>query len=534
MKMMIGTMMTRKRARLAKVQNNNVTKPDNNLQAGARSTNSTELNYRSVNTLDPSRLASAFALADQGYITDQAALFELVEEQDAHIFGELGKRRRAITGLGYQLHPHKDANQSELDRTEELKDMLEDIPKFEDAQYDLTDAVGKGLSALEIDWKTGSTWLPRNLFWVPQRAFQIKRETGEIQYVKNGIPEALRPWGWVIHEHRAKSGYLEQAALFRVLAWTYAYKAYNQRDMQRFLEVYGIPLRLGKYPSGIGKQQRDELLRAVRNIGNDGAGVVPSNMTIDFIEAKARGNIDDFLKTIQYWEEKQSKAILGGELDGKTTSEARIMIYDKVRREILLHDVRQLEPTLNEQIVRPIALLNGMFADGKIPVLKYDTAESVDQKKMVDVLEKASDMGMEIDIDYAHTVLQIPRAEKNAKLLGKAKSAEPVDAELIDEDKPKGELQDALTRLVALAKKNGQEADVTAAYSAQLAALGAVHEQSLVQKIANIIDENGDFDDAIEAIEALGLNFNVPELAETIALGMAAAHLAGRASVPTE
>lgn len=485
----------------------------------ARSTSSTTLNYLSVNTLDPSRLASAFAAADQGFITEQASLYELVEEQDPHIFSKLAMRRRAVTGLGWQLHPLEDANQSELDRTEELSDILTNIPRFEDAQYDLTDGIGKGLAALEIDWQTGSEWTPRGLNFVPQRMFQTDRNTGALMYVKMGMPEPLREWGWVVHEHRAKSGYIEQAALFRVLAWTYAYKAYNIRDMQRFLEVYGLPLRLGKYPAGIGKEQRDQLLRAVRNIGNDGAGVVPSTMSIDFITASSTGNVQDFLNATAYWEEKQSQAILGGELDGKTKSEARIMIYDKVRREILLHDVRQIAPTVNNQLVRPIALINGMFPVDRIPVFRYDTEESVDQGKMVKVLNDGAAMGMEIDVEYAHKVTQIPRAEKGAKLLlaPGTKAEKPTTADA------------ALVRLAALVKqvKDGGAPD---AYAAQLAELCAPHEQALFQHIAAAVAEAGSFEDALANIEALSASVD-KAWAESIAQGMAAANLAGRADV---
>lgn len=493
-----------------------VEKPDTELQAGARSTLSHTLNYNAVQTLDPSRLARAFAQADQGYITEQAALFELVEEQDSHIFSELAKRRRAVTGLGWQLTPKDDADQSEIDRTAELSNMLESIPRFEDAQYDLTDAIGKGIAAIEIDWKTGSTWLPQALNFIPQRMFQVDQQTNSLMLLKNGMPEPLRPGGWIVHEHRAKSGYIEQASLFRVLAWTYAYKAYNQRDMQRFLEVYGMPLRLGKFPAGIGKKERDELLRAVRSLGNDGAGVVPSSMSIEFIQAQA-GTVRDFLDATAYWEEKQSKAILGGELDGKTKSEARIMIYDKVRREILLHDVRQIAPTINRQLVTPIALLNGMFSADRIPQLVYQTEETVDQGKMVDVLSKALQLGMEIDLDYAHKVTQLPRAKKGAELLQTpgSKSVKPADA--------------ALTRLVALASA-AQQTDVTGLYAAKLAALSTPHEEALTQQIAAIVAESGSFDEALDKIAALTTTPN-KDWADAIAKGLAAAHLAGRADV---
>ncbi|TPQ28978.1 DUF935 domain-containing protein [Methylomonas koyamae] len=502
------------------------------LQAGARSTQSTPMNYNSVNTLDPTRLANAFAQADHGYITDQATLFELVEEQDAHIFSELAKRRRAVTGLNWDLHPKDDANQAEIDRAKELKNMLCQIKgvddsgqrkyqSFSDVLFDLTDAIGKGLAAQEIQWRTGAEWVPAALHWVPQREFQIDIKSGELMYRKNGMPESLREWGWVIHEHRAKSGYIEQAALFRVLAWTYAYKAYNVRDMQRFLEVYGMPLRLGKYPAGIGKTERDQLLRAVRNIGNDGAGIVPSTMTIDFVTQSSTGNVTDFLNAIQYWERKQSMAILGGTLtsqaDGKTSTNALGAIHDKVRREIMLHDVQQIQPTVNRDIVRPIVLLNGMFAEDRIPEFCYDTSDEVDQKAMVEVLEKGAALGMEIDVDWAHRALQIPRAGDQAKILttaGRAAAPSPAGA--------------ALSRLAALARQQ-QDGDIVGNYSQQLAALCMPHEEAAIQQIAAVVAAAGSFDEAIAGIEALNLDSNA--WAESLQLGMAAAHLAGRGDI---
>ncbi|MDT4328498.1 DUF935 domain-containing protein [Methylomonas sp. MS20] len=499
------------------------------LQAGARSTQSTPMNYNSVNTLDPTRLANAFAQADQGYITDQATLFELVEEQDAHIFSELAKRRRAVTGLGWDLHPQDDATQAEIDRTKELMDMLCKIDKFEDAQYDLTDAIGKGLAALEIEWRTGAEWVPAALHWVPQREFQIDVKTGDLMYRRMGMPEPLREWGWVIHEHRAKSGYIEQAALFRVLAWTYAYKAYNVRDMQRFLEVYGMPLRLGKYPAGIDKEQRDTLLKAVRNIGNDGAGIVPSTMSIDFITQTSTGNVTDFLNAIQYWERKQSMAILGGTLtsqaDGKTSTNALGAIHDKVRREIMLHDVRQIDPTINRDIVRPIALLNGMFTEDRMPEARHDTSDEVDQKAMAEVLDLAAAMGMEIDVDWAHQALQIPKAGKDARILmvsGKSPAPTPAGAAL---SRP---AVSVVERLAALAKQQAS-GDIAGNYSQQLAALCMPHEEAAIQQIAAVVAAAGSFDDAIAGIEALNLDSHA--WAGALQLGMAAAHLAGRGDV---
>lgn len=498
-------------------------------QAGARAGADGTHNYLGVQTLDPSRLASAFAQADTGYIDEQAKLFTLIEQHDPHIFAELAKRRRAITGMEWQLTPPKDATQAELDRTTELADMLRGIPRFEDALYDLTDAVGKGLSAHEIEWRTGSTWLPAKLHFVPQHKLRIERTTGEVQYVNTiGTAEPLRPMGWMVHEHRSLSGYIEQAALFRVLGWTYAYKAYNTLDMQRFLEKYGLPLRLGKYPAGLAKTDRDELYRAVRNIGNDGAGVVPDTMSIEFVQAMKQGTVDDFLSAIEYWERKQSMAILGGTLtsqaDGKTATHALGAIHNEVRGEIRDHDERQIVPTVQAQLLRPIALLNGMFPEDRLPRFGFDSADDVDKKTTVEVLEKAVSLGMRIGIDQAHEMLRIPKADDKAEVLRMGAAAAPT---------PNGQAATAaLTRLVALAQnKAGEDKSVLPAYIAQLTALASPHEQALVQQIAAIVADAGGYDEAINQLEQLAINSRPTALAAQIALGLAAANLAGRGEV---
>jgi len=217
-------------------------------------------------------------------------------------------------------------------------------------------------------------------------------------------------------------------------------------------------------------------------------------------------------------------AILGGTLtsqaDGKTSTNALGVIHDKVRREIMLHDVRQLEPTLNSQIIKPIVLLNGLFPEDRMPVWRYDTADEVDQKALVDVLEKGAAMGLEIDVDWAHNALQIPRAGKDAKILtasGKPAAASPANA-----------ANAALTRLAALAKQQA-DGDIVGNYSQQLAALCMPHEEAAIQQIAAVVAAAGSFDEAIAGIEALNLSGSA--WADSLQLGMAAAHLAGRSDV---
>lgn len=180
--------------------------------------------------------------------------------------------------------------------------------------------------------------------------------------------------------------------------------------------------------------------------------------------------------------------------------------------------MRQIEPTTNKQLVAPIALINGMFPEDRIPLFKYDTSESVDQRAMIATLAKGADIGMEIDVEWAHQALQIPRAGKDAKILTlSGKSVTPA-------------ANAALTRLAALAAKD-KTGDIVSAYSQQLAALAATHEEALIQQIGAVVAEAGSFEDAITGIEALNLSGSA--WAESLQLGMAAANLAGRGDIGT-
>jgi phage gp29-like protein len=354
---------------------------------------------------------------------------------------------------------------------------------------------------------------------------------GALQYLKDGLPEPLIPGRWIIHEHRAKSGYIESSALFRVLAWTYAYKAYDVRDMQRFLEMYGLPLRLGKYPPAIGDKERDALLRAVRSIGHDGAGVVPATMSIDFVQARKTGTVDDFLSAIAYWERKQSIAILGGTLtsqaDGKTSTNALGTIHDKVRREIVLHDVRQIEPTLTDQLVKPIALLNGLFPEDRIPKWAYQTEEAPDQERMVKVLKEAVSIGLRIDLDWAHGAMQIPRAAEGVTIL-KAEGAPVGNDEENEDDGEKA----ALRRYAAL--KRDDLNDPAGIAANRLQAETADEMRRMLETIEAMLQSAASLEECREMLLAAYPALDAEKMIESMTRAFTALDLAGRAEVEDE
>lgn len=374
--------------------------------------------------LTPSKLAAILQDAELGQLTAQADLFADMEEKDAHIFAEMSKRKRALLTLDWDIVPPRNASKAEEDDAAWLREVIQDLDDFDDVLLDLLDAIGHGFSALEIEWElTGREWLPGKIHHRPQGWFRLDIATHSQLRLRDFTADGaeLQPGGWIVHTHKAKSGYISRGGLHRILAWPYLFKNYSVRDLAEFLEIYGLPMRLGKYPPGASDQEKVTLLRAVTGIGHNAAGIIPEGMSIEFEEA-AKGTQDPFEAMINWCEKSQSKAILGGTLttqaDGKSSTNALGNVHNEVRHDLLVSDAKQLGGTLTCDLLYTLIALNRGVRDPKrLPRFVFDTAEAEDLGLYADALPKLTGIGMKIKSSWAHEKLRIPQPEDGDEVL---------------------------------------------------------------------------------------------------------------------
>ena len=74
---------------------------------------------------------------------------------------------------------------------------------------------------------------------------------------------------FILHKYKARSGHPSRAGVLRVCAWMYLFKNYTLKDWVGFCEVYGMPIRLGKYQPGASREDKRALMTALRQIGSD-------------------------------------------------------------------------------------------------------------------------------------------------------------------------------------------------------------------------------------------------------------------------
>ena len=383
--------------------------------------------------LTPLKVHALLTQAEAGNMNAMLALFEDMEERDLHLLAEMGKRKRTVAKLDWSIKAPKNADANEQKYTEVISELMGIIENFEDIITDSLDAIGKGFSCHELHWvREGNVWLINDMQWhVPQRFIIDPFNQRELLLAGNGLSDDEPLWenAWLVHTHKAKSGYLVRGGLHRALVWSYVFKNYSVRDLAEFLEIYGLPLRLGTYPAGATNGEKMTLLRAVMDIGHRAAGIIPQGMMIDFKEA-AKGSSDPFMDMIKWCEMSQSKAILGGTLtsqaDGKSSTNALGKVHDETRLEIRDSDAKQLAASLSRDVIGALMRINyPHVSPRRYPKLVFDLAETEDIGVYSEALPKLVSIGMQIPAPWAHKRLGIPMVSGDEPVLAVPQTTNP-------------------------------------------------------------------------------------------------------------
>lgn len=380
--------------------------------------------------LTPARMSRILRDAAVGEMHDFLTLAEEMEEIETQYASVLSTRKRAIQSIELQVEASGDSAE-EIKLADAVRDMIADHPGTYDLLGDLLDGLGKGYAVVEIVWDVeGRQWRPERFEHHDPRLFQFDRETRKelrkrVQSDFNGA--RLEPFKFIRHIPKLKSGIPARNGLARLALWVFLLKTYSLKDWAAFLEVHGMPLRLGKYGQGASEADKRVLLNAVRNLGSDAAAIVPSGMEIEFVETKGFSE-KPFEGFAMYLDKALSKAIIGQTMtadEGGSLAQARV--HDNVRIDIKKADAKQLNGTLARDLVRPFIDLNFGPRD-RYPQLVIQVAEQEDIKTLSDALAKLVPLGLTIQTSEIRDRLGFADPEQGAEVLGPKPAPEKTTA----------------------------------------------------------------------------------------------------------
>ncbi len=479
--------------------------------------------------LTPVKLATLLRAAAEGDADAQLTLAEEMEEKDLHYTSVLGTRKRAVARLPIVVEAASDSTQDVKD-ADEVRALFK-RPGTKAMIEGCLDGLGKGYSVVEQNWnKSLLPWRPE-FIWRDPRFFQYDRETLSQLRLKdeadmvNGIP--LAPYKFIVHEPRLKMGIPLRNGLARLAAWTYCFKNFTVKDWVAFCEVFGMPLRVGKYRPGETEDNINILKSAVANLGSDAAAVIPEGMLIEFIQQKMSGELP-FERIADWFDRQMSKAILGQTMTADNgSSQSQATVHNEVREDLRDADAEQLAETLLRDLVIPYINLNWGPREN-YPQLFLREPKAEDITVMAEALAKLVPLGgIRVEASQVLDRLGFADAAPDAVCLGDKQGLSP--------DKGSGEGLAAKNTALNREQQGSQFAPAQESIeNLKAAAIEAAAGpfQTMLEQIKEIIDGATSFeeakarlDDAYGAVDERGM-------VDLLARAMFLAQVTGRIDAP--
>lgn len=278
-------------------------------------------------------------------------------ERDLHAFAVLEKRKLAVVARPWQV---EGASEAEADSppVQLIRDMITGVA-FDRICKELLDATLKGYAVSEIMWEVREgRILPADILPRDQRRFLFDVDRlPRLLTRENMMPgEVLPERKFIVHRQGSKDASPYGLGLGTRLFWAVWFKRNGAKFWATFLDKFGTPTSVGKYPSGTGEPDQAKLLAALQAISTDSGIIIPDGMLIELLEAQRSGSGDPHEKFLRYWDEQISECVLGETMT--TTSHAsglgsnQASVQNEVRLELAQADADLLSDTLNSTLVR--------------------------------------------------------------------------------------------------------------------------------------------------------------------------------------
>jgi phage gp29-like protein len=449
----------------------------------------------------------------------------------------LGTRKRQVSQLDMTIEAGgTDVESKKI--AEAAQEQFLDSGLIDDAIFDILDAVGKGFSLAEIMWDLeGNSWNIKSLEYVDPRFIRFDRETRRVPLLRadndGGLGLPLAPFKFLYTEIKSKSGIPVRSGIARPIAWIWMFKNFAVKDWVQFCEIYGMPLRVGKYAPGSSQEDIGELVRALSQISSDAAAAIPSNMIIEILgdgAKSASGGVHESLA--RFLDEQTSKIVLGqtGTTDATPGKLGGAPDHTQVREDIERADTKALMACCNRQLIRPWVDFN-YGRQAKYPWLWIGRPEPKNVAIMVDTAAKLVPLGLKVrQADIWTNVGFTEPQDGDVLLTMPAAGAAPAGGNPITTTDMKTDLSSLRMRIELLAAEIKSDA-IDRATGEQLARWKPL-VQPAVDQLEKAFAAAESYEDLQKRLSALGARLDMNPLADRLARLTFQAFAAGRLGQP--
>ncbi len=353
--------------------------------------------------MTPDQVRMIIEAAVGGNLQEQWSLFDMMEDTWPRLTKNLSELRNAAKRVTYSVQPYAERGEKPTPSAKERADLVEASlrnwrPKpgtlelsFEGALFDAMDAIGKGLSVLEVAWQRHEEGLlPRCAHLLHPTKYGWNADGTELGLTNAiaGDRSSRRTWEpfppgqfWVGVWH-SRSGAPGQTAMLRCLAPYWCGITFGWEWLLNNAQIFGVPFRWATYDPNQ-PQNLAKLSDMLANLGSAGWAAFPQGTTLDFKEAitASQDNPQVLIQTLA--DKYADQLILGQEASSESKptgiGNGASELHGSVRADRLQDAAQWCADLLNYQLV-PAVLRWNWGDEVEPPTIVPEFASETDPK----------------------------------------------------------------------------------------------------------------------------------------------------------
>ena len=336
-----------------------------------------------------------------GNLVSQWQMFDLMEQTWPRLSKNLNELKNAVIDLEWNLQPFALKGQKPTPEAQRrakivefiLWNMQPDVKKnendFEDTCYDVMDAVGKGISVLEIDYAPAvqtldfgegpvsflpvqaTRWVHPRYYGYPNYPITKDELMLNVAEVRFANPAAEFPDGalwaefpddkFIVSIFKQKSGHPINANMLRLLGFWWAASNFTWEWFLNFAQIFGTPIRIANYSDKVSSETIQLVEQLLQDMGSSGYLAAPEGVKIQVLEALKSAGENPQKTLIDAADIICDILILGQTLtttQGSRGSQSLGNIHKDVRDEKIRAVAKRVAKLLTLQLIRPICRKN--------------------------------------------------------------------------------------------------------------------------------------------------------------------------------
>ena len=343
------------------------------------------------------------------YQGGNAGSYELYEDllQDDRVYATFSQRRSAVVAREWAVEPGGTMRRDKM-AADFLREQLEHV-RWNTVSNGMLYGVFYGFSVAECMWARDGRRVTLDKIKVRNRRrfvfdpdFRVLLLTNDNT---NGEAMPIRKF-WHFSSGADNDDEPYGRGLAYWLYWPWWFKRNHVRFWLLFLEKFGMPTGVGKYPKSAGPRERAVLLEAVRAIHSDSAVTVPEDMMIELLEASRAGSVD-YDAFYQRMDDAIATVVLSQTMttsDGGSMAQAKV--HMEVRKEVVEADAHLVDDSFQRGPATWLTEWN--FPRGTaVPIVRRIMDNPADQKALAERDKIIVGMGHKLTVEYVEDTYQV-------------------------------------------------------------------------------------------------------------------------------